>query len=168
MAETFQQYKKRIVGYLGKQDPLKVWWATPKKLERLIRGVPRKKLERRPAPGKWSAVEILAHLAEVEIVIGWRLRSVLARNRVRIQAMDQDRWAESGNYRRRDPRQSIALFRAVRESNLRLLRSAPRRKWKHYGIHEERGKESVADQVRLYAGHDLNHLRQLKALLRRS
>jgi hypothetical protein len=154
MAETFKQYKQRIFGYLGKQDPLKVWAATPGKLERLFRGVPRKKLRRRPARGKWSATEIVAHLAEIEIVI-------------RIQAMDQDRWAAVGNYNRRDPRKLLRQFRAVREANLDMLKVAGRKRWKNYGLHEERGRETVAEQLRLYAGHDLNHLRQLKGLLKR-
>ena len=167
MAETFKQYKQRILGYLGQQDPIKVWAATPGKLERRFRGVPRKKLRQRPARGKWSATEIVAHLAEIEIVIGWRLRQVLAKNGTRIQAMDQDRWALVGNYNRRDPQKLLRQFRAVREANLDMLKVGGRRRWKNYGLHEERGRETIAEQLRLYAGHDLNHLRQLKELLKR-
>jgi len=167
MAETFKQYKQRVLGYLGKQDPLKVWRATPGRLARLIRGVPASKLRRRPAPGKWSVAEILAHLSESEIVIGYRLRNVLATNRVRVQAMNEKAWAQSGNYARRDPRQSLELFRSVRKSNLALMKSAPRRRWEHYGHHEERGKESIADMLRLYAGHDLNHRQQIERILKK-
>lgn len=168
MAETMQQYKKRVLGYLGKQNPLKVMQGTAGKLERAIRGVPRRKLRQRPAPGKWSVAEIVAHLSEIEIVISYRLRNVLASNRAPIQAMNEQRWAASGNYRGRDPRQSIQLFRTLRASNLALLKSQPRKKWKHYGRHEERGRETIADQVRLYAGHDLNHLRQIRRILKGS
>jgi hypothetical protein len=167
MAETFKQYKRRILGYLGKQDPLKVWRATPNRLTRLIRGLPGSRLRRRPAPGKWSVTEILAHLSEIEIVIGYRLRNVLATNRVRIQAMNEKAWADSGKYARRDPRRSLALFRTLRASNLALMNSVPRSKWKNYGHHEERGKETIADMLRLYAGHDLNHRQQIERILRR-
>jgi hypothetical protein len=81
--------------------------------------------------------------------------------------MDQDRWAAVGNYNRRDPRKLLRQFRAVREANLDMLKVAGRKRWKNYGLHEERGRETVAEQLRLYAGHDLNHLRQLKGLLKR-
>jgi len=167
MAETFKQYKQRVLGYLGKRDPLRIMQATPNRLARLIRGVPASKLRRRPAPGKWSVAEILAHVSEIEMVIGYRLRNVLATNRVRIQAMNENTWAESGNYARRDPRRSLELFRALRASNLGLMKSVPRRKWKHYGYHEERGKESIADMLCLYAGHDLNHRQQIERILKK-
>lgn len=165
MAETVQQYMSRILAYVGKQDPLKIQRATPKRLERLVRGVPKKTLRRRLAPGKWSAVEILAHLAETELVGGYRIRTILARNGAPIQAFDQNKWAQSGNYARHDPRKSLEVFRVLRESNLRLLQSVPRRKWNNYGRHEERGKETLARFVRLYAGHDINHLRQIERIL---
>ena len=167
MAETFKQYKQRVLGYLGKKDSLRIMQATPNRLARLLRGVPAGKLRRRPASGKWSVAEILAHVSEIEIVIGYRLRNVLATNRVRIQAMNENAWAESGNYARRDPRRSLELFRALRASNLGLMTSVPRRKWKHYGYHEERGKESVADMLRLYAGHDVNHRQQIERILKK-
>lgn len=168
MAETFKQYKQRIFSYVGKQDPLKVQAATPAKLERLFRGVPRKRLVHRPARGKWSPAEIAAHLADTELVMGWRLRQMLASPGARIQAFDQDRWAKALNYARRDPRDSVAAFKVLRTSNLALLRSIPRKKWNlFYGMHEERGKESVGVLAQLYAGHDLNHLQQLQRALKR-
>ncbi len=169
MAETFKEYKQRIFGYIGNQDPLKVQRATAVRLERLIQGVPRRKLARRPAPGKWSPVEILAHLADSEIAYAWRLRSMLGRNGAKLQAFDQNAWAMAGNYTQRDPRKSIALFRTVRQSNLALLASIPRKRWNSlYGMHEERGKETVATFARLFAGHDLNHLQQIEKQVRAS
>lgn len=165
MAESMQQYVKRVLGYLGKQHPLKVQQATAGRLARLVRGVPRKKLLRRPAPGKWAAGEILAHLADTELVFGYRCRAMLARNGMRIQAFDQEVWARTAKYARLDPRKSLERFRVLRESNLALLKSLPRRKWSSYGVHEERGRETIARTVRLYAGHDLNHLQQISRIL---
>ena len=72
MAETFEEYRNRILGYLGDRDPIRVQRATPARLHRLIRGVPSRVLARRPAPGKWSIVEIVAHLADAELAMGWR------------------------------------------------------------------------------------------------
>ncbi len=165
MPETPQQYKKRIFVYIGKQSPLKILRGTEKRLARLKRD-PRKLIKRRPAPGKWSIGEIVAHLADVELVIGYRIRMMLSANRTPIQAIDQDKWAKSGGYGKRDVRRTIEAFGALRKNNLALLQSIPKKKWSNYGLHAERGRESIAHTVRLYAGHDLNHLKQVESILR--
>ena len=166
MEETAKQYIGRILGYIGKQTPLRVLKSTPARLERMLRGVPAKKLRRRPAPGKWSVAEIVLHLADSELVYGYRLRTILAQNRARIIAFDQNDWAASGRYNRRDIRAALDMLRTTRKANLELLRLIPRQQWNYYGIHQERGKETVAHLARLYAGHDLNHLLQIRRILR--
>ncbi|MGH9603686.1 MAG: DinB family protein [Terriglobales bacterium] len=165
MAETIKQYKQRILSYTQGKEPLAVQRGTPSRLASLVRGRSRKQLSRKPAPRKWSVAEILAHLSETEIVVGWRLRMMLSRSGTPIQAYDQDLWAASGKYARRDPRHSLALFRAVREANLRLLKALTAKQWKQYGMHAERGRESIADTARMIAGHDLNHLGQIRRVL---
>ena len=92
----------------------------------------------------------------------------MASNAIPIQAYDQDLWAETFNYARRDPRQSLASFRALREANIALLKSVPRKLWENYGVHAERGNESVNHIVKMVAGHDLNHLQQIQKILQRS
>jgi hypothetical protein len=165
MKETPQEYIQRILGHLAGQDALKVQAATAKKLDRLVKGAPAAKLRKRPAPDKWSVVEILAHLADAEIVLGWRLRSILGAPGTPIQAFDQDAWVTAGHYAKRDPRKCLEQFRVVREANLALLKSLAPEQWKHYGLHSERGQEPVEHIVRLMAGHDLNHLGQIERLL---
>jgi hypothetical protein len=165
MKETPQQYTQRIVGHMEGKKPLAVQGATAKKLARLIKGVPTAKLRKRPAPEKWSVNEILAHLAEAEIVGGFRMRLILGAPGTPIAAFDQDAWVISGHYNKRDPRKSIEQFRAVREANLGLLKSLKPEQWKHYGMHAERGQESIEHIVRMFAGHDLNHLRQIEQIL---
>jgi hypothetical protein len=165
MQETPQEYIKRILGNVEGQDPLKVQAGTAKKLERLIKGVPASKLRKRPAPEKWSAGEILAHLADSEIVIGWRLRQILGAPGAPIQAYDQDSWAAAGHYEKRDPRKSAEQFRVVREANLALLKSLAPEQWKHHGMHSERGVETVEHIVRMIAGHDLNHTKQVERIV---
>ncbi|MCL5289063.1 MAG: DinB family protein [Acidobacteria bacterium] len=167
MNETPQQYVARILGLIEGHEPMKVQRSTADKLAKLSRGVPRKKLDRRPAPDKWSVTEILAHLAETEWVIGWRLRSIINSNGIAIQAFDQDAWAQTSNYAKQDPKKSLALFRMLRAENLALLKSIPKEKWENYGMHSERGQETVAHIFRLIAGHDLNHLGQIAALVAR-
>ena len=164
MAETVTQYVRRIRSYIAGKDPLRVQQATPGRIRKLVRRLPRRRLKRRPAPGKWSITEILAHLAEAELVGGYRIRMILSQPRTPIQAFDQDVWAKVGRYRELDARKSLLLFRALRESNLALLRSLKPRQWKQYGMHQERGKESVARIAEMFAGHDLNHLKQVERL----
>lgn len=162
MKETPQQYIQRITAYVDGKQPLAVLAATAKKLERLIKGVPAGKLRKRPAADKWSICEIMAHLADAEIVIGFRLRMVLGAPGTPITAYDQDSWVTSGHYEKRDPRKSVELFRVVRQANLALLKSLTAEQWKHYGMHSERGQETVEHIVRMTAGHDLNHLQQIE------
>jgi hypothetical protein len=166
MKETVQQYIRRMLGYVEGRNPLEVQQATPGRLARLIRGRSRAQLSRRPAPGKWSVAEILAHLAESEMVGGYRMRMILSAGGTPIQAFDQDKWAKVGNYARRDPKQSLELFSALRRSNLLLLRSLKPRQWRMYGMHAERGKETVARVATMFAGHDINHTRQIEKILR--
>jgi uncharacterized damage-inducible protein DinB len=165
MSETVQQYTQRIMANAEGQDPIKVQSTTNKKIARLIKGVPNAKLRERPAPEKWSVAEIVAHLADVEIAIGWRLRFILGAPGTPVQAYDQNAWVIAGHYEKRDPRKSIELHRVVREANLALLKSLSPDQWKHYGQHAERGQESIEHMVRMVAGHDLNHLGQIERIL---
>lgn len=164
MQETPQQYIERILGFIDGKDPLRVQRETPKKLQQLIKPLNKKQLSQRPEPGKWSITEILAHLADTELVGGWRMRLILGSNGVSLQPFDQDVWAETLGYSRRDPKVSIETFRVLREANLAMLKSLPRNLWDNYGMHQERGKETIAHIVRMFAGHDLNHLAQVESI----
>lgn len=168
MQETAQEYTQRLLSYGDGKDPLRLQQAAPGKLAALVKGKTGKQLMQRPAPDKWSVAEILAHLADAELAISWRLRQVLTNNAIPIQAYDQDLWAKTFNYARRDPRQSLANFRTLREANLALLKSVPRKLWENYGVHAERGNESVNHIVKMVAGHDLNHLQQIHTILQGS
>jgi hypothetical protein len=165
MNETPQQYIQRITEYASGKQPLQIQAATAKRLERLIKGVSTAKLRLRPAPGKWSVNEILAHLAESEIVGGFRMRMILGAPGTPIEAFDQDAWVVSGHYGNRDPRKSLQQFRVSREANLALLQSLTPDQWKHHGVHSERGRETIEHTVALFAGHDLNHLGQIEQIL---
>ena len=166
MQETVQDYTQRLLSYGEGKDALRLQQAAPKKLALLLKGKTGKQLMRRPAPEKWSVAEIVAHLADAELAISWRIRQILSNNAIPIQAYDQDRWAKTFDYARRDPRQSLANFRTLREANVALLKSVPRKLWDNYGVHEERGNESISHIVRMVAGHDLNHLQQVQRILK--
>jgi hypothetical protein len=73
-------------------------------------------------------------------------------------------WAEAFEYGRRDPKVSLETFRVLRENNIRMLKALPKNLWENHGIHSERGKETVAHLVKMFAGHDLNHLAQVEKI----
>lgn len=166
MKETPKQYTQRMLGNVAGKNPLAVQAATAGKLARLTRGLSGAQLRRRPAPGKWSIGEILAHLADAEIVAGYRFRMMLNSSGGVIPAFDQNDWARNGRYDRIDPKRSLQAFTAMRVYNLALLKSLKPAMRKRYGMHAERGKESVAHYTRMMAGHDLNHLAQVERIAR--
>ena len=167
MTETPQQYIKRILGYKQGKNPLTIMATTPTRLAKLLKNVPTAKLRKRPDPKKWSVSEILAHLADGEMVLGVRMRFVLGQNGVPILATDQDTWSDLLQYRSIDPKESLQMFAALRKWNLQMLKRAPKKLWSNVGIHSERGEESVAAMVDLYAGHDINHFKQIEAIVRK-
>lgn len=165
--ETPQQYTQRMLSYCEGKDPLRMQRAAAGKLATLIKGKTKKQLTRRPSPGKWSVAEIMAHLADSEIVIAWRLRQILSANGSPIQAYDQDLWASTLGYAHRTPQVSLNTFRVLRESNLALLKTVPAKLMENYGVHSERGNESVKHLMRMVAGHDVNHLGQVEKILKK-
>jgi uncharacterized damage-inducible protein DinB len=166
MQETPEQYTQRMLSHSQGKDAMRLQGAAPAKFAALIKRLDKKRLTRRPAPGKWSIAEILAHLADAELVIGWRLRSILASDGTTLQPFDQDVWAATFQYGKRDARTSLETFRVLRENNLRLLKSVPKTLWENHGMHQERGRETVAHTMRMIAGHDLNHLQQVEKIVR--
>jgi hypothetical protein len=165
MSETARKYIQRILGNLEGQQPLKVQAATAKKIEKLLKGVPATKLRKRPEPGKWSVTEIVAHLADTEIVGGFRMRMILGSPGTPIAAFDQDTWVTAGHYEKRDVRKSLEYFRTIREANLAMLKTLTPVQWKHHGIHSERGEETIEHIVRMFAGHDINHTKQIESIV---
>jgi hypothetical protein len=166
MSETAQQYTQRLLSYTEGQDPLAIQRTTPDKLAAVLQSVDRKQLASRPAPDKWSIAEIFAHLADTELVISWRIRQTLSSNGTPIQAYDQDVWAKTFKYEDRDPQVSLNTFRMLRENNLALVKTVSKDLLENYGLHQERGKESVTQVIRMVAGHDVNHLQQIDKIVK--
>ena len=167
MKETFEEYTGRIRGYVKGRDPRRVLRSTPARLQKRLSGVPGRRLLRPPAKGKWSVAQILAHLAEMEMLWGYRIRTILAQNGAPILGMDQDAWARAGRYEKADPGRSLAAFRAVREANLDLARRLPKAALARYGKHSQFGRLTIADIFTFLAGHDVNHSLQIVAILGR-
>jgi hypothetical protein len=165
MPETPQEYRNRMQSNIEGGNALKLQASAAKKIERLLKGVPAAKLRKRPAPDKWSVAEIMAHMADAEIVSGFRMRFILGAPGTPIQGFNQDDWAVALHYEKRDARKSLEQFRAAREANLAMLKLLSSEQWKHHGMHSERGEESVETIVQMMAGHDINHIRQIEKIV---
>ena len=158
-------YLARIREQAEGKDPLTAQEQSPALLAELIANTPAERLTARPAPDKWSVAEILAHLAEDEIATAWRYRQIVEHSGIALAGFDQDLWAGLGNYSARDPHDSLALYRLLREANLHFLRRLTPDQWDSFGIHAERGRSTVRDRATHMVGHDTNHIAQIRKIL---
>jgi hypothetical protein len=157
-------YVRKIDGYRAGREPLPLMRVGPAKIARAIRGLRSAQLRKRPKPGKWSIAEILGHLVDTEVVYGYRYRLALSQPGVPIPGYDQGTWALALKHRGRNSARLMEQIATLRKINLDLIESMPRRTWERYGMHSERGKETVRRTAELIAGHDLNHLDQILAI----
>ncbi len=157
-------YVDALLGLLSDQDPVQVLRRTPSALERVLETLPAPIVTIPEAPGKWSIREVLAHLADSELVGGFRLRMVLAHDRPALLGYDQDLWANRLRYSDADVPESMERFTVLRRANLRLWENLSPPDLVRVGLHNERGEESLGHMRKLYAGHDLLHLRQLERI----
>jgi DinB family protein len=164
--EQTAAYIGAVLDLVGARNPSEVLQDTLPAIERIRGGLSREQARQPEAPGKWSIAQVMQHLADSELVWGYRLRMVLSQDRPRLTGYDQDLWAERLGYGEADPEQALQVFSALRHANLRLLARASGEDLKRVGIHAERGEETVEHMIRLYAGHDLLHLEQLARIRR--
>jgi DinB family protein len=148
--------------HLGSRNARDVIASTPQELRRLADRVGPGRIADAPAPGRWSARDILCHLADSEVVFAFRLRQALAEDHHVIQPFDQERWART--YSAADPEGALATFAALRSWNLALLKTLTAEQLARRLTHPERGEMSFEVIVETMGGHDLNHLKQLEAI----
>lgn len=130
-----------------------------------LQGKPGAILTRRPTPNAWAATEVVCHLRDTEELFIGRFRTILANGEPKLLPIDPDAWARDRQYLRNDAAEALASFRRGREETLKLLRGLPPGDWERGGIHPSRGRMTVKDFVALMAGHDDNHLDQLRRAL---
>jgi hypothetical protein len=160
--EETQAYIRALDELLGDQDPLAVLEATPAILESSFVDVTPELASTPEAAGKWSMKQVAQHLADSELVLGFRMRLVLAQDRPTLSGYDQEAWAERLRYDQVELADALGQFRVLREANLALIRRTPTAALDRAGVHGERGEESVRRMLQLYAAHDLVHRRQLE------
>jgi hypothetical protein len=127
-----------------------------------ITGAAGSELDYVPEPGKWSIRQIVAHLADAEMVAGMRLRRIIAEDNPRIEAYDQNAWATNLDYTRRKTSPALETFRRIRGENYELLKDLPAPVFEREGLHSERGPMSLRLLLQIIAEHAENHASQIR------
>lgn len=158
-------YVRALLDLLGSRDPLDVLSEMVPWLTTRLRGVAEPILRQPEAPDKWSVVEVIQHLADSDLVAGFRVRMVLSEERPLLQSYDQDRWASEFRYREVPLTLALDQLRVLRAANLHLWKQLSPQQLERVGLHAERGPESVGHILRLMGGHDLVHRQQIDRIL---
>jgi uncharacterized damage-inducible protein DinB len=165
---SFLNLQFTIVIYMTAQEFKKLLDSaekSPEQVARAVMGLPAKVLQYKPAPNKWSVQEILAHLADSELVYGYRLRQAIADKEPTFAPIDQEAWAANLGYMEPTTPELIALYSLLRRANLRVLRRLKPADLEKGGYHpEHRRKVTVAEIVEMMAKHGPNHLEQIERL----
>lgn len=162
--EAAASYSRAILALLGDRDALTVQAQLASRVKEAVAGLDEDDLRRHEKPGKWSVMQVIQHLADTEIVYGYRIRMILAHDNPKIEGYDQDAWAVRLGYNSVRLADAIAQLETLREINLRLMRSLRVPDWDRVGIHSERGPESIRRITMLIAGHDLFHVGQIERI----
>lgn len=144
------------------QDPIPVLFSTPPAVAKLTATLTPEQIEHTPAPGKWCIREIIAHLADCELVFAFRLRQTLAEEHPMIQPFEQGLWGQ--RYSAYDLVSALAVFTNLRNWNMHLIGATTEADRARPTTHPERGTMTFWTIVETMAGHDINHLQQLERL----
>jgi hypothetical protein len=138
---------------------------SPKEIAAAVSGLPDKTLRYKPSPEKWCVLEVLGHLADVEVIYAHRIRQMLADTKPVIAPIDQDAWARNLGYLQSSPAELVALYGLNRHANLQLLRRIKVTDLDKSAYHPELKKDvTVADMVERMSGHGTSHLQQIERL----
>jgi hypothetical protein len=158
-------YVRALLDLLGNRDPLGVLHELVPWLADRTQRLNDTTLRTPEAPGKWSVIQVVQHLADSELVFGYRLRSILTEDRPPLRGYDQDLWARELDYQDVPLDLAFGQLRGLRIPNLRLARALSPQQLERVGHHIERGPESTAHLIKLMAAHDLVHRRQIDRIL---
>jgi len=138
---------------------------SPRQIAAAVSGLPDKTLRYKPAPDKWSILEILGHLADMEILYGYRVRQMLADEKPVIAPIDQDAWARNLGYMESSPAELVAFYGLSRHYTLQLLRRLKPGDLEKGAYHPEHKRQvTVAEIVQMMSRHGANHLEQIERL----
>lgn len=155
----------RYLKALGDRDPVQAMRKAPKRVRKLVKDLSHKQLDWKPSPEKWSIKEVLAHLADGEVILGARVRFVAAMDNPPLPGYDQDLFVSRLGIEKVDARELFEAFESMRALNVGLLERLPKEAFARSGLHAERGPESIQKMVGMYAGHDVLHEQQIERTL---
>ena len=157
-------YWTRQIARLGDREPVKVLAETPFALAKVIGEHSAEALRRETVPDKWTVVEIIAHLCDIDWVLGFRARTIAFDDHPSFGGMDQDLWVKRQTAREREPAELLDLFRGTRRGIVDFWRRRSSADMERVGRHDEAGFElSLGMLLKIQAGHDLVHLDQIEA-----
>ncbi|GAB5535908.1 MAG: putative metal-dependent hydrolase [Rubricoccaceae bacterium] len=165
LPDVVDRYRAALLGLLGDSDPIAILRSTPTWISETAGRTSPGALHQPEREGKWSAADVIHHLADSDVVWSVRLRRVLAEERPALDGYNQDLWASTLGYSHRPVGPSVELFGAARRMTLSLIAAATSENLQRVGVHGERGDESIAEMIRLYAGHDVAHRNQIERIL---
>lgn len=160
--EDPEGYQQALLELLGGRDPIEVLAQTPDIFATSTDGLSEEVLQQPPEPGEWSVEQLLAHLFDAEVVYAFRWRLTAAQNGSAYPAYNQEVWVELPHQPFHD---MLAAYTELRRSNAAFLRELPREAWANVSDHAERGVQTLDVAVKVVAGHDIAHLKQLDQTL---
>lgn len=154
-------YTKRILGNVLNRDIFEVLEGSPVAVERAIRGMTAAQLQKAPGKGKWSIGQIVHHLCDAELVMAFRFRMAIAQSGSPILAYEESLWAKHLGYNKSDTQQKALVFKTVRAETVGILKALKKSELERFGMHSERGKETVLRMAQMLSGHDVNHVKRI-------
>jgi len=164
-AASATAYTAALLTVLGDRDPIEVLDQLIPWLTARVSSLDDATLRRPETPGKWSVMEVIQHLADSDLVFGYRLRMMVTEDRPAIPGYNQDAWARTFRYRDVPLASALDQLRGQRIANIAVLRGLTPAQLAREGLHSERGAESAGFLLRLMAAHDLVHRRQIDRIL---
>jgi hypothetical protein len=161
----FELYRRQLLAALGNDNPIHVLRDSFEDVPRLAAEASLQQLQRSPAPGEWSAWQVLAHLADSDLMAGVRVRMIVTKDRPSLVGYDQEAWTARFSGLDGDVYDTVERWRSLRLANVRIFESLTPEEWQRVGIHSERGEESAWLTAQLMAGHDRVHLAQFRAAM---
>ncbi len=169
-SQAFESEHRRVLEHgnqaltrntLGGRQPLEILEELLPNLKQLVGGLSENILRLPQRRGKWSILEVLQHLADTEMVYGYRIRMILIENKPELQSTDLEAWARTLDYNSMRPTDAIEQLRVLRNANLRLFRSLSKEQLAREGVDSEQGATSLETLIIMLAIHDETHLHQI-------
>ena len=131
-------------------------------VRRAVGGLSREQLLARPIPGKWSTLEVVCHLSDMDLVYAERIKRIVAEDRPALANADENRWAAALAYHARDLETELNLLEHSRRQIANILTSASATVWDRVGIHSTDGPLALGELIRRITNHVPHHVARIE------